>query len=108
MRPKHKAETRGDEKNKVSVIRPLFWLFPHSVHDPLPPAGQPPLGCDSLVLALPTDAKNLNKINTHRPRNTMFFYCCYVSVCQYEVGIINIGFEHLILRINLATLTFDL
>ena len=38
----------------------------------------------------------------------MFFYCCYVSVCQYEVGIINIGFEHLILRINLATLTFDL
>ena len=37
----------------------------------------------------------------------MFLYC-YVSVRQYEAGIINIGFEHLILCINLATLTFDL
>ena len=37
----------------------------------------------------------------------MFLYC-YVSVRQYEAGIINIGFQNLILCINLATLTFDL
>ena len=92
----------------MKICLAVTQLLNSSPHDPFSTAAQPPLGSDFLVLALPTDAKkNLNKINTHRPRNTMFLYC-YVSVCQYEAGIINIGFEHLILCINLATLTFDL
>ena len=53
--------------------------------DPLPTAPQPSLGYAFYhmavsVLALLTDATNLNKIQMHRPMTTMFLHCCYVFV----------------------------
>ena len=82
----------------MKICLAVTQLLNSSSHDPLQTAAQPPLGCDFLVLALPTVAKNWNKIQTHRPRNTMFLQCCYVSVCQYKAGIIDIG-----LNINFNT-----
>ena len=60
-------------------------LLNKSPHDPLPTATQPSLGYAFYdmavsVLALLHDATNLNKIQTHRPMNTKFLYCCHVFV----------------------------
>ena len=63
-------------------------------------AAQPSLGyafCDIAVLVLPllTNATNSNKIQTHRPMNTAFLYCCCLSKKAYEAGKTNnFGFEH--------------
>ena len=58
-------------------------------HDPLPTATQLSLGYaffDMAVSVLPllTDATNLNKIQMHRPMNTMSLHCFYVFV---QIGI---------------------
>ena len=55
-------------------------------HDPLPTATQLSLGYAffDMVLPLLTDATNLNKIQMHRPMNTMSLHCFYVFV---QIGI---------------------
>ena len=57
----HKAETRGGEKNKVSVTRPLFWLFPCSLHEcHTPIIGQLMTHCSGEILVCLSGTKWLS------------------------------------------------
>ena len=77
------------EKTWNTEIRPAltdpYWAPQYFAYDPLPTVVQLFLGyafndMAVSVLALLTDATNLNKIQTRKPMNTMFLYCCNVFV----------------------------
>ena len=81
------------EKTWITEICPavtdLTEILNSLPHDPLLTATQLSLGYaffDMAVSVLPllTDATNLNKIQMHRPMNTMSLHCFYVFV---QIGI---------------------